>query len=262
MPLHIDEAWEYFEPNPEVAWIFGMSNGVSGYDLLRIEQEIAESSGNSSGMRFGRGNPNWFVVRLAKEKIDRRLRHQPLIYHISCKRCKDTFVPNSHAQRFCGVKCRSLWNKKIGDVAELCRLYSLGVDVRALAAKYDCKPKACKRALRNAGFCDVEIPRADARGSKLNDDFEVCRMHESGVKIADIAHHFGCNRTSVERVLRKSGAVLRPHKLADYSEACEMHQSGFSVAEIAKHFSCHRTSVERALRKSGHAIGRSKAVAS
>ena len=68
MPLDIDPAWEYWEPDPEIAEVLAMAPGASAKD--RLFGDVPDTPHKyATGMRFGCGNPNLFWDREVRDDL-------------------------------------------------------------------------------------------------------------------------------------------------------------------------------------------------
>lgn len=125
MPLYIDPAWEYFEPDPEVAEaVYGNHRKVSSLDLITTGFQDAGGIYNNQGLRFGSGNPDNFTFHLAPEKPQKEVKHKQTDYiykedttqrsnavkHKTCLVCATVYPlyrGGSQTQKdgFCRLKC-------------------------------------------------------------------------------------------------------------------------------------------------------------
>jgi hypothetical protein len=97
VPAYIDPSWEYFTPDPEVAEVL-RTERVDFADLM--DSRLYKT--RNQGLRFGRGNPDAFIGRIAPKRyeVERAdLRHRP------CKTCGEFFLPERTSRRYCSRDC-------------------------------------------------------------------------------------------------------------------------------------------------------------
>jgi hypothetical protein len=99
MPELLDPDWEYFVPDPEIAEVMGCA-APEGFDGVIDWQEDRRGRGHASGLRFGRGNPDYARFRLAPPKADR-----PTARPRRCQWCEFSFYPRGSGSRFCSREC-------------------------------------------------------------------------------------------------------------------------------------------------------------
>ena len=103
MPESFDPAWEYFVPDPEIAWIFARSGAYERF----------EGIGDHIGLRFGKGNPDKFWGKLAPEKpIKKRWvkektpqKKRVFLTKRNCVRCGVEYKPDHSCQKYCSYAC-------------------------------------------------------------------------------------------------------------------------------------------------------------
>lgn len=126
MPLHIDEKWEYWQPDEEIAELLGVNNEAEATVASLCIDWDAVSKKTSSGFRFGRGNPDNFFCRLApdkwtrvREKTRKQLRRTNIKEHWTgpgrgrrrvledrkCLACETVFRPREENHRICKQGC-------------------------------------------------------------------------------------------------------------------------------------------------------------
>lgn len=113
MPEELDPEWEYWMPSME--WLEAME-GVGRYeggpvDMVYDTFDAQESSdrGESVGFRFGKGNPDGFIGRLARPRpmTEQEYRESSRRggYLRYCLGCGDPFTYNHPTHRFCSKRC-------------------------------------------------------------------------------------------------------------------------------------------------------------
>lgn len=171
MPEEFDPAWEYYEPDPYVAWVFARSGQASGFDAV-FDGRMHKFG--SVGMRFGSGDPNKIpVLRLGKEKIDRRVHNcgQGLLPK-NCVHCGRVFRPARSTRVYCSPSCKQRSQVK------------------------PARPKAPKVAT------PVKIDRTKRMQIFL-------AMYKSGVRMADIAREVGISLATAQKWRRRQGLAPR-----------------------------------------------------
>ncbi len=123
MPEEFDPAWEYHEPDPEIAELFAASAaGASVMDRLVVGRDFDHRANHA--LRFGRGNPDYFKGRFARAKPDRREQRakpkpkrqpKPAVYRRRCPACRDFFTAPAD-RKFCSPLClaRGPWRAAPG----------------------------------------------------------------------------------------------------------------------------------------------------
>lgn len=100
MPVEFDPDWEYWVGDPEITDLLDEADDADPmarlWDYRLVEHE-------SLGLRFGRGNPDFFRGRLARPK---RQSDRPDIPRINCKACRMGFQPTHRTKKYCSRKCR------------------------------------------------------------------------------------------------------------------------------------------------------------
>lgn len=99
MPLEIDEAWEYWEPDPEIDEL--LDHEVCGFDSILGGLHDSKKS-PSTGFRFGSGSPDRFVGGGRPDDA-------PVIREglppVTCV-CGIIFQPKASRTRYCSRKCQ------------------------------------------------------------------------------------------------------------------------------------------------------------
>lgn len=175
MPEEFDPAWEFYEPDPYVAWVFATSGGVSGMDGVVDGRMYREES---LGLRFGKGNPDATMPgRLGRPKPGVESR---LLERKTCPKCGYSFPPSRSTQVYCTDECSNLSQVKLCGVRK-CR--SCGADY---------KPKR-QRQVVCSNSC-----ASKSRHNKLGRLDEFKTMYAGGSKVADIASDMGVSVTTAK----------------------------------------------------------------
>lgn len=108
MPEEFNPAWEYWEPEPEIAEAMAAER-VRGFDGLGLELEDGRSpyapyrkGASNVGFRFDRGNPD--AVLFDPEPAPFRIgpsRTKPTTRRVRCHRCGRGFDGDRHRYIFC-----------------------------------------------------------------------------------------------------------------------------------------------------------------
>lgn len=101
MPLYIDPAWEYWQPDQEVAELLAESGACVGGGFAAIADRRLGKAGGL-GFRFGKGKPDFFCGRLAPRK---RAGEREALRHRECAACGDYFLPKRSCRPYCSRKC-------------------------------------------------------------------------------------------------------------------------------------------------------------
>lgn len=166
MPEQFDPAWEYFEPDPEVAEVFAPEG--SGFGVLGIEGRRIERDGALLGFRFGVGNPDSGRFRLARE---RRVREYGSVCRVlTCPQCGDQFLQDRpHRGTYCSHRCANTASaRKVERLGDGCPCCGAGVVAanKNREQKVFCS-KACKdrmhlRRLKKIRDADMIRPATHA----------------------------------------------------------------------------------------------------
>ncbi len=101
----LSEAWEYYEPDPEVAELLEEA-AARGSPLDRLADDRLACAG-ALGLRYGSGgvrNLRAIKTHLAPEKAPRPEPKTP--DHMACAGCGTSFRPAKSVQRYCSLECR------------------------------------------------------------------------------------------------------------------------------------------------------------
>lgn len=273
----MDESWEYWEPDPEIAEVMGSGRSVGFGGLPRGK---CERTGRHclDGYRVGKGDPDrWHQTRLGKPPAERPGR-LPLT---RCRHCTGYFTPRKPTSVYCSKGCRK-------------------------QDQFELVPRPCetcgevfKPLANRQRYCDQECSgvaiSAMKTGRSVSLDWDrVCELYAGGATLADIARTLGANRASVRVALQRRGVyrgaepgrrrvlpdvvcsrpecgrLFRPrcvrhrmfcsvecdkatrdgrHKpVIDRQRVLEMHQAGMSNAAIARELGHSDTGVGYVLR--------------
>lgn len=189
MPELFDPAWEYFEPDPEIAEALEVHQRFNLWDLVG-DDRLAKYE--NLGMRFGIGNPDHCRFKLARPRPE-RLNLSRLVYHRNCRTCGTLFLPDRESRWYCSQKCRPHPGKPKSLPEYACARCGVRFQPRT----------ACRK------FCSPECSQRSHGGPKSRIDLEVFReMYLSGKPMKEIATAFAVNVSQCQRARRKLG--LKP----------------------------------------------------
>lgn len=111
MAMDFDPAWEYWMPDPEVAELLaesGLRCGINRIDQAFMCDELPSGRSLYVGVRFGRGNPNFFRGRLRplRPRVPRPESPDRLIYRPRCRQCGERFWSSRIDKPYCSAYCR------------------------------------------------------------------------------------------------------------------------------------------------------------
>lgn len=197
MPLEIDERWEYWEPDPDVAWVMARNWGrVSLMEMLRGGYE--DNDCRNLGMRFGSGSWNSCHLHQGPPKKGRWEDMEP-IQEQTCPTCERRFLPRKRGAVYCGVICVvRLGRSREAPRQEACRECGGPMDADSADRIYCSRRCASKAANRVKS----------ARQRPDRDRF--IEMWESGASRNDLARAFGISVEAVKRWRVKFGLSPRP----------------------------------------------------
>jgi hypothetical protein len=115
---------------------------------------------------------------------------------------------------------------------ELIADYNTGMSLRELGRKYKIDAKSVAARLRKEG---VSIKTR----SEVMTEFDRPQMVQdylSGMTIVNVAEKHGCERTCVERALKKANVPLRPAVDVDATKIIELYNQGMTQVDIANLF--------------------------
>lgn len=194
MPIEFDPAWEYWEPDPEIA--YAMSVPITNRDLVSEFYADVRRDGFTCGMRFGRGNPDYCQTHLAPDrtKIRERSRWTENKY---CVQCKQSFTPKYRKQIYCRKKCSILGIPRDGSIRKL-------PDMVCKQCKKVFRPvtairKFCSKACVHA--CNG-VPTNGNRPSDIDPD-KFAKMFLSDASIAEMAKVFNVSTVTVKKWRRR-----------------------------------------------------------
>lgn len=196
MPPHIDESWEYWEPDPEIAEVMEFQEDIfKGIDFTRRREF-------SLGLRFGKGSPDRFWGRLAPMKWKPRDLLEPIQDRI-CKGCGNWFSPDRKERKFCRRECA----------------FKFRGSIRILK---DSTCQTCKNTFRpywsTQRFCSLKCGsvvgnRAAVMANTKKFDANRFRiMWLSGVKIDKIREEFKASKKWVTTTRQKLGLPKRKER--------------------------------------------------
>lgn len=110
MPIHIDESWEYYTPDPELLELSEWKVRI----VDQIRDYRAEDRGWNLGFSFGKGNPNYSKTYLGKPKKKATYKEEKKA--ITCPVCKKSFTPRDSFRKVCSIACRTKGNTLVTEV--------------------------------------------------------------------------------------------------------------------------------------------------
>ena len=189
MPDLIDERWEYWTPDPEIAEVMEAERSVGFGGLPR---SVCLTSGRfcAVGFRFGKGSPDSDPFRVAPAKWQRPDR-LPLR---RCRDCTRYFTPTARNRVYCSRAC-----------------FTDGVSLDAMPCKR-CgvvfRPCNSKRA-----YCSTACYAAAAYGwPKRLRWGDIVVAYLAGSRVAGIAAAEGTCRSAVRTALKRAGVYRGPGK--------------------------------------------------
>lgn len=99
MAEEFDPAWEYYEPDPEVAWAVACER-LSSFGGFGLRDD--DGSGDGIGFVFGCGDPNFYRTRVAPPRYERQTADVP---PRACGSCGFVFRPRESCGRYCSREC-------------------------------------------------------------------------------------------------------------------------------------------------------------
>lgn len=197
--ITFDPAWEYYTPDPEIHEILLETSTLHGFEGLinpRIEYNdlTGKSRYGNSGIRFGKGNPNYYKTRLGPER--QTIERQTLTER-ECKnpKCKEWYMPVYNGQKYCRLSCRIL----PGRVKVLPReLNCLKCD-RAFIPRYSTHYYCSRRCVAGMGGHRPKV-----------EELEIFkRMYEEGKSIPQIARVLGLSVAWTKKLRKRAGCPPR-----------------------------------------------------
>lgn len=195
MGVEFDPAWEYWTPSdPEVAEILAEAAKLDGFGRLGVEERRSLRSGALTGVRFGRGNPDFFVARFGPPRPERT---RETVQRRKCPGCERVWQPDRNSRLYCSLDCRPYPGSK-----------------RKLEP-VNCKgcSKKIWRTHQRQKYCSLQcVPPPPPKPVKANGfDRETLRlMYERGDPMADIEAVFNAGRKTIRKTLKQIGAKMRP----------------------------------------------------
>lgn len=201
MAVEFDPAWEYFVADPEIEEVV-YARRAFGFSL--INSDLRKPDHGNMGFRFGNGNPNRCVFRLARPKRE-RYREEPAPRQ--CPKCGIMFVSRRctvHCSKKCGCGApKGGWGNqyttRVGSISKK-RVYrasqcaECGSEFRPRDAQHTYCSVRCASKVR--GRRDVPVGFAE--------------MYLSGVRMSVIAAHYGVLTRQLKRWRTKLGLPARP----------------------------------------------------
>lgn len=110
MPVEIDERWEYWEPDPEIAEVLALSGAVCRRDIESLGIELRNGQTLTDvGFRRGSGDPDRITFRLAPER--QRCRSERHEWR-ECVTCGVAFRADRSDRRYCSLACRPVGRRR------------------------------------------------------------------------------------------------------------------------------------------------------
>lgn len=188
----IEPAWEYWQPDPEVAEAMGPDR-LDGFAALGVEDLRLRRDRLPGGFRFGRGDPDFARLRLAPPRPGRA---RELIPRKTCPTCGKTWQPDRSDRRYCSMACRKVPGRP-----------------RELPGARDCGTcGATFRPLWSAHrFCSRRCANRSAPHPPVSADVALlARLYAAGVSMRDICAAVGAGRSWCRKLLKRLGQPMRP----------------------------------------------------
>lgn len=196
MPELLNEAWEYWTPDIEIAEAMG-DHAASGFDGLPVVN-TPNGTPRADGFRFGRGlrGVNADLTRLARgvdpgvtfaqPTREPKPRKPRVLPGRACAGCAERFSPGRPEQRYCGLSCRGVGRRTLPTwVCATC-----GAGFRS------CNPRP--------RFCSIVCRGKNSRGRVTLDFRQVLALKTSGLSVKAIARKMSASVSTVQRVLATS----------------------------------------------------------
>jgi hypothetical protein len=194
--IYIDPAWEYWEPDPEIAEVLHHSQRLRLVDLMydwRMQKHRA------GGIRFGNGNPDGFGGKLAPKRLKpERESPRPAI----CKGCGRLFQPDRFSRKHCSSACYKQpgRDRVLPDVTcEAC-----GVVFRPREAGQRFCNKSC------FGKSRPRLPPTSGPSVREIDTGLFTRLYLGGASRDEIMDRLGISEKSVKRWRARLNLPARP----------------------------------------------------
>lgn len=198
MPQWIDPAWEYWAPGPEWSEAFAEESSTQFDPWGEARRYDAKS--DKLGFRFGHGNPNAFLGRLAPAKPERAPRVARPARH--CQECGYLLDPTRDERRYCSRKCGSGAEK-----------------VLATAARCERCKAAFKPRYAGHRFCSRRCGSHLGAPAKPGSDrlAVFAARYKAGERMEDIGEKLGVSLPTLKRWRRELG--LKPRQAGNHSHS-------------------------------------------
>lgn len=103
MPIEFDPEWEYYVPSTEWLEAFEDEDKINEFDRL-VPNYINKHDKISAGVRFGRGNPDYYKPTIAYAKYSKTTIEIP---PVDCIWCGFNFRARSISTRYCSTQCQT-----------------------------------------------------------------------------------------------------------------------------------------------------------
>lgn len=200
MPLSIDPAWEYWEPDPEIQEAMFAGARVRPFDLLADVREDLKFG--AAGIRFGKGNPDRCRFRLRPER-DRAYCDDDLPYYRKgwlcarkCQGCQREFQPDRDSRRYCSVECVRSKRESTKPLVRSCEECG-----REFLAKGKSRRYCGHRCAGIRGTPSSRLSEEDRRN--------LFEMWNRGDKLSDIASVMGISPAYCKKLRKKLGLAAR-----------------------------------------------------
>ncbi len=146
MPECFDPAWEYFEPDPEVAELFAETGAVRAEELVfgsdADNRPAARGSRAAPAYQFN-PNPNAYRSRLAPPK-QVKVRQKKSKVRAACATCEKPFYPERPRVTHCSRACAGNAKKTANKPCAWCRTLFLPRRPKQKFCGHACKGLACR----------------------------------------------------------------------------------------------------------------------
>ncbi len=228
MADHIDERWEYWTPDPEIAEVMGTGRSAGFGGLPRSK---CSTTGElvAAGFRFGTGTPDFDLTRHAPPRWERPDR-LPLR---RCGSCPRVFTPTRREHRYCSNGCVPRVGPPRVSADRVCRhapcsrVFRPGsgdqqycgracfAEVRVTCVPVPCA--GCGRTFKPAQHgrracskkCGGVLIRAVKVGKPACHDWDrMAALFAGGMSLTDVARESGACREAVRHALRSRGVYV------------------------------------------------------
>lgn len=197
MGIDIDEAWEYFTPDPEIDDIV---HGKKAHYLIEEVTDWRLHKYKLSGIRLGKGNPDFYHTHLARDPD--KYKYKTLRESLDprpCKGCGEMFLPDRQGRKHCSSQCY----KRKGRERELPE------SAQCVVCKGFYRPKFSTQKCCSP-LCGNKLGSKIRQGSTKVDVDKFKELWEAGTLQTEIMEQLGIIRCTVQRLVKRLGLKPRP----------------------------------------------------